>query len=177
MSLHRYNRRIINDIHKFYSYFDIIFSKRHTTKLRACAKEWSRVCNGTAPASGNQNWTQATWAARWTSWVNSKVTYRNKRLLFWLPTCLGISYCTAFDLRALCAPSKQKSGYTEATQIFRHVYHICFCPGRQEPWLRHYRMEKEGRGEKRCERTVKIEKRERKRGGRKGAEMGRERRK
>jgi len=38
-------------------------------------------------------------------------------------------------------------------------------------------MEKGGRGEKRCERTVKIEKRERKRGGRKGAEMGRERRK
>ena len=43
-----------------------------------------------------------------------KVAYRNKLLLVWLPTCLGISYSIAlhFSFRVSCAlpPPKKKSG-------------------------------------------------------------------
>ena len=68
---------------------------------------------------------------------------RNKRLLLWLPTCLGIRDCTFglhFTFKYCASPPPQIGGAHRSNAFF------CFCfflggggaaPGRQKPWLRH----------------------------------------
>ena len=56
-----------------------------------------------------------------TETINIQPTYRNKHLLFWLPTCSGISYCTAQNF------TFKPSAPTQKKQFWVHLS-IEVCP-------------------------------------------------
>jgi len=69
-----------------------------------------------------------------------KVAHRNKILLFRLPTCLGISYRTAFYTFQPPVPLQKSEAMRPSSEFLRYflgVHFIASLRERQEPWLRH----------------------------------------